>query len=299
MKLSEAAERIGRDIEIVRDGEFDAVALLGLRRNEEKRHISFVLGSKYVDNAKAEGVECLVCPKEIAGEVERAFDGGVCASDDPKTAFFLIHALCSENKEMKPTEIHPSAKVADTAVIEPYNVFIGEGSVIMDNVVVKEGTAIGKNTLIMEGTVIGTPAFYYYGDNENKRIVHSSGGVRIGDNVVIHSNVSICKGVIGGETYVGDNTCIDNLSFLGHDVQIESNAIMAAGTQLGGWVEVGDNCFSGVGAKVAPKVKIGKNVKLSIGAVVTKDVPDNMQVSGNFAIEHSNFVANIKQISKI
>lgn len=297
MKLSEAAKRIDCDIETIRDGEFDAVALLGLRRNENERHISFVLGSKYIETAKDEGVECLVCPREIADEVERVFDGGICVSDDPKTAFFMIHALCSESKEKKPTQIHPSVKVADTAVIEPYDVFIDEGSVIMDNTVIKEGTTIGKNSVIMEGTVIGTPAFYYYGDEDTRTIVKSSGGVLIGDNVGIHTNVSIEKGVIGGNTIIADNTIVDNCILIGHDSQIWDNCILAASATLGGWVTIGRNSFVGLSATFVPKVTVGENCTVSAGAIVTKDVPDNIQVSGNFAIEHTSFIANLKQIT--
>lgn len=33
-----------------------------------------------------------------------------------------------------------------------------------------------------------------------------------------------------------------------------------------------------------------------MGAVVTKDVPDNSQVSGNFAIEHELFIEHLKSI---
>ena len=43
---------------------------------------------------------------------------------------------------------------------------------------------------------------------------------------------------------------------------------------------------------------IGKNCKISIGSVVTRDVEDGAQVSGNFAIEHSKFIDNLKLISK-
>ena len=77
---------------------------------------------------------------------------------------------------------------------------------------------------------------------------------------------------------------------------IGNNVIVAAGTSFGGWVEVGDNCFFGVGCCVAPMMKVGKDVKGSIGAVITKDVPNDLQVSGNFAVEHQTYISNLKKM---
>ena len=40
---------------------------------------------------------------------------------------------------------------------------------------------------------------------------------------------------------------------------------------------------------------IGNKAKISIGSVVTKPVMENERVTGNFAIEHSKFLENIKK----
>ena len=297
MKLSEIPSAIGDNVTILRDGDFDAVALLGLRRDESKKHISFVLGEGYVDVAKKEGVRCLICPGKIADKVEQQFEGGACISDDPKATFFKVHEYLSKsNSQVKtPSFIDPTARIAKTAVIADNNVTIGKNVEIQDYAVIKENVSIGDNSVVMEECVLGTPAFYYYGDNETRQMVFSSGGIAIGCNTVIHSHVTICKGVIGGNTCVGNNSALDNNTFLGHDVIIGNNVIVAAGNSFGGWVEIGDNCFFGVGCSVAPMVTVGKNVKGSIGAVITKNVPDNSQVSGNFAIDHELFIDDLKK----
>ncbi|MBE6028687.1 MAG: hypothetical protein E7226_00815 [Clostridiales bacterium] len=298
MKVSEIKNAINEDVRVFRDGEFDAVALLGLRRNETEKHISFVLGSAYVDVAKQEGVECLICPEEIADEVMERFNGGVCVSENPKTTFFNVHKALNKDNEKKPTVIDSSAVIAETAVISPYNVTIGPNVIIEDNVVIRENVTIDEGAVVMDGTVVGTPSFYYFGDADTRTLVSSSGGVTLGKKVVIHSNCSIERGVIGGNTLVDDYSVIDNCILIGHDTLIHKNCIAAASATFAGWVEIGENTFVGLSATFAPMVKVGANCTISMGAVVTKDVPDDSQVSGNFAIDHDKFIDNLKQSVK-
>ena len=83
---------------------------------------------------------------------------------------------------------------------------------------------------------------------------------------------------------------------VGHDTWIGEDVIAAANITFGGWAEVGDNTFVGVQSCIAPMTKVGKNCKISMGAVVTKDVADNSQVSGNFAIDHKLYIEHLKSI---
>ena len=168
----------------------------------------------------------------------------------------------------------------------------------MANVVVKAGSKIGSDCTIGEGCVVGAPAFYYFGSGNNKKMVISTGTVDIGNNVDLHTNVSVEKGVLGGSTRIGNNTKIDNHCLIGHDSVLDENVTIAGKSILAGGVELGNECFLGVGVTIAPSVKCGKQTKISSGAVVTKDVPDYMHVSGNFAIPHDRFIEHIKKISK-
>ena len=58
---------------------------------------------------------------------------------------------------------------------------------------------------------------------------------------------------------------------------------------------LGDNVWIGVGAIVSNRVSVGSGARVSIGAVATKNVPDGVTVSGNFAIEHHRFLENLKK----
>ena len=287
------------DIKIVRDGEFDCIYLSGRNCNKEKDNISFVNSEKYVEAAIKDDVNCLICRPEIVDYVTSEFQGGICVSSNPKKALFEIHKfvaeksiVCKENIIGRNVLIHPSAN------IDRCNVVIGDNVVIGAYTSIKSGTVIGNNVNIMDNCVIGTPAFYYYGEGDEKELVTSNGGVIIEDNVNVHNGVIIEKGVIGGNTIICRNTKIDQSTTIGHDVKIGKNCIITANIVFAGWVEVGDDSFVGITTTVAPAVTIGEKCKISIGSVVTRDVESGNQVTGNFAIEHSKFINNLKMISQ-
>ncbi|MEE3362045.1 MAG: DapH/DapD/GlmU-related protein [Anaerovoracaceae bacterium] len=294
MRISELEKIDGLDCGCFRDGEFDAIALLGRRKNESERHISFVGAMKYLPQVKEGGIECIICPPGIADEISNAYDGGIATADDPKTALFTIHEYLAGRREKTPSVISPFAKISDSAKISDMNVVIGENVVIEENVTVRPNTFIGDGSVIMANTVVGAPAFYYYGNGDGRKMVCSSGGVKIGKNVHIHSNTSVCRGVIGGFTEIRDNCAVAENVTISHDVILDEGTIIALGVQLGGWVQIGKDNFVGIGADIAPNVKTGKNVKISMGSVVTRDVPEETQVSGNYAIDHDLFISDLK-----
>ena len=296
MKLSDLNNVIDEKVEVIRDGEFESVMLSGSRYNHEKKNISYILSMDYFGAARDAEVSCIICPSSIAEDIEKEFDGGICTSDDPKTVFFQAHeAVSKKTVEKFDTIIGENCSIAESAIISPTNVKIGNNVVIDPQVVIYDGVVIDDNVRIMSGSVVGSPAFYYYGEGSGRKNVYSSGTVHIYEGASIHPNVTIQKGVIGGETRVGKYSSIDTCVIC-HDVYIGEGAIVAAGSSFGGWVEVGENAYIGLKVACAPKVKIGKNSKVSMGATVTKNVPENSQVSGNFAIDHKLYVEHIKSI---
>ena len=68
-----------------------------------------------------------------------------------------------------------------------------------------------------------------------------------------------------------------------------------AGAKIGGRCNIGENVWIGLGAIIRNGLTIGSNSRVNMGAVVTKSVADGEAVSGNFAIEHSQFIAEMKK----
>ena len=299
MRLSEAENICSDHLDVINDCSFDSLYLVGKKIEKNRSYISFIGSLKYIENFLTYDMCGAICTEEVARVLKDKFRGGIAISENPKKAFFEIHNYLGNcNFKNKKTYIDPTARICASAIIADTGVCIGENVIISHNAVIKEGTYIGDDSIIREGCVIGTPAFYYYGEGNERKLVDSTGTVRIGKNVELHANVVVEKGVMYGETVIDDNTKIDNMTLIGHDSQIGKNCTIAGGTTVAGGVCFEDGAFAGVGVEIAPNVCIGQKAILSTGAAVTKDVESNQHVSGNFAVPHDLYIQHIKGISK-
>ena len=72
---------------------------------------------------------------------------------------------------------------------------------------------------------------------------------------------------------IGENTKIDNLVQIAHNVRIGRNCVMAAQTGISGSTVVGDGVQFGGRAGVADHIVIGAGARIAAGGGVMKDVP--------------------------
>lgn len=168
--------------------------------------------------------------------------------------------------------VHPQAKIANNAVIEPFtiihkNVEIGEGTWIGSNVTIMEGARIGKNCRIFAGAVISAiPQDLKFGGEDSLVI--------IGDNTTIRECVTINRGTnYSGKTEIGENCLIMAYAHIAHDCHIGNNAIIVNSVQLAGHIEIGDWAIIGGLSAVHQFVTIGKHTMVSGGSLVRKDIP--------------------------
>ncbi|AIC15923.1 DapH/DapD/GlmU-related protein [Nitrososphaera viennensis] len=140
-----------------------------------------------------------------------------------------------------------------------------------------ENAVLGKDVTIAAYAVIGKEGFGFDPEsNYTKRWPHV-GNVIIGDNAEIGANTCIDRGTLGS-TIIGENTKIDNLVHISHNVRIGKNCVIAAGAVVGGSAEIGDSVFIGLNATIRDHVKVGDNAFICMGAVVTKDVSTGTKV---------------------
>ncbi len=187
--------------------------------------------------------------------------------------------------------IHPSAIIDETDKIEPQVYIgphcyiggeceIGEGTIIYGNVYIYPKVKIGRRVIIHAGTVIGADGF---GFERNEKGEYEKfpqlGGVVIGDNVEIGSNVSIDRGALG-DTIIGEGTKIDNLVHIAHGVILGKHCIVIAVTIIGGSVKIGDYSWIAPHVCIREGLSIGSHVLVGMGSVVTKDIGDNLVVMG-------------------
>jgi len=168
--------------------------------------------------------------------------------------------------------VHPQARVAKNAVIEPFvnierNVEIGEGTWIGSNVTIMEGVRIGKNCKVFPGAVIGAipQDLKYEGEDTT---------VEIGDNTTIREFVTINRGTKANwKTVIGDNCLLMAYVHVAHDCSIADGVILANAVNLAGHIDIERNAIIGGLSAVHQFVKIGAHVIISGGSLVRKDVP--------------------------
>lgn len=161
-------------------------------------------------------------------------------------------------------------RLAPGAVIGP-GVTIGRNCVIGANAVI--GFAlIGDRVSIHAGAVIGEAGFGAAAGASGVVDLPQLGRVILQDGVTIGANSCVDRGAFA-DTTIGENTKIDNLVHVAHNVSIGRNCVAAAYTGISGSTVVGDGVAFGGKAGVADHLTIGSGASIGAAAAVFKDVP--------------------------
>ena len=182
-----------------------------------------------------------------------------------------------------------NCSIGNNSIIES-NVVIGDNCNIGSNVIIRK-TIIGNNVSILDGSLIGKKGFGFF-PNKNKNFKYPHIGiVIISDNVEIGCNNIIDRGSLSN-TVIGQNTYIDNLVHIAHNVHIGDNCIIAGQVGFAGSTRVGNNVMIGGQSGISGHLKIGNNVKIGGGSGVINDIPDNSNIMGYPATSLRNFLKN-------
>lgn len=214
----------------------------------------------------------------------------VLYSPESKHAFFatIEHFYAKKEKRQsigEHTYISSEVKIGKNVYIGHNctldgEIVIGDNTVIWNNVTIINKVNIGSNCEIQSGTVIGHDGFGYTEDKSHiKTMVKHFGGVTIGDNVLISSNVCVCRGTID-DTVICDGVKIDNMSHIAHNCYVGKNAAMAFPCWLGGSSKLEENAYL-ANATIRNQCTVRENGFVGMGAIVTKDVERDTIVIGN------------------
>lgn len=216
-------------------------------------------------------------------------------SDQPRAAFARLAAkLISLRIHEGAAAIHPEARFEANVRIGPNAVigqgaYIGEGADIGPGAVIGPGVAIGRRTrigancvvqcaligdevTIFAGVVIGEPGFGVAGDGQGLVDVPHYGRVVIQDRCSIGANSTIDRGVFD-DTQIGEETKIDNLCHIAHQVTIGRGVRMAAYGGISGSTVIGDNVTMGGRVGIGDHRTVGEGALLAAGSAVLQDVP--------------------------
>ena len=188
--------------------------------------------------------------------------------------------------------IGKNVKISHGAVIK-VNCIIGDGAVIGSNAVISN-SILGENVYIGSNTSIGQRGFGFFLSDNNIDIFHI-GRVLLQSKVSIGSGCTIDRGSFS-DTVIGENTYLDNLCHVAHNVEIGNNSAFAAMTGIAGSAKIGNNVLTGGQAGIAGHIKIGNNVHIAAKSGVFQSVDNGEQVMGNPAINKFKFIKNYKRL---
>lgn len=256
--------------------------------------ISFFADRRYVENLKGTRAGAvLISPDQVA----KTPDGVArLVTREPQVGYALaggrlhepVRHLSSEPK-IHPTAVFedgvdlgpdvivgPGARIgrntalAAHAVIGP-GVHIGRDCRIGANVVISH-TLMGDRVRVLSGAVLGEAGFGIAVGQGGALDMPQLGRVIVQDGVTIGANTTVDRGAYD-DTIIGENTKIDNLVQIAHNVVLGRNCLLAAHTGISGSTVVGDNVYFGGRAGISDHIRIGSGAKIAAAAGVMKDVP--------------------------
>lgn len=279
MRISEISHLV--NVKVLHDGDFNSLGLLS--HNADKMLVTLYDPAYLHQVIVNPHITCVITTPEIALDLPDNLAIAVC--EDPQTAFYQIHKYLFTNTNFYwddfDSEISPEATVHERAYIAPKNVRIGKGSIVEPNAVILERSIIGNHVTIRAGAVIGGEGFEPKYLEGKQIILPHAGGVLIHDGVEIQANSHIARSVFGSFTEIGEDTKVDALVHIGHNVRVGSRCTICALTGIAGSTVIGDDVFIGGQSAIYPDLKIGNNAFIGIKSLIRKDVPEYALMAGN------------------
>lgn len=317
VSLSDLAALTGAQVAPA-DAERTVLAVSILDRAEAAT-VTFLSDRRLVDRLRATKAGACFVPPALAEAVPPGCAALVTAA--PQAAYALAAQRLHRARTTASTElVSKAARLEEGVRIAPGAVVgegaqIGRGTVIGAGAVIGPGVAIGRDceigahavvgfTLIGDrvriyaGAVIGEAGFGATPGPAGLIDIPQLGRVILQDGVTVGAGACIDRGAFD-DTVVGENTKIDNLVQIAHNVRVGRNCVMAAHTGISGSVVIGDGAQFGGRAGIADHVTIGTGARIAAAAGVMKDVPPGETWGGSPARPLKKWMRETAWLSKM
>ena len=269
----------------------EAVEIRSLCALEDAREggICYVTSLDKPEQIAALAASALFVPQAAKGK-ELPFKGQLLYAQDPEWAFILLMKHVDAQKQKHTPGIHPTAVISPKAKLGE-NVSVGAYSVIEDGAVIGDNTVIfpqcyigkdvtvGKNcyiypqvvireecvlkdgVILQAGARIGSDGFGFIFHDGRHQKIPQIGNVELGNDVEIQSNACIDRAKIA-TTRIGDNTKIDNMVQVGHNVVVGQSCIFCSQVGIAGTTEIGNGVVLAGQVGLAGHMKVGDRVQV-------------------------------------
>lgn len=292
--LAELAEHVGATIH---GDEHIRVHSIGTLAAAQEGQISFLSNSKYrsqLASTQADAVilhpndlehcpcAALVMDNPYVGfaKIAQMLDTTPCAANEISSCAHVDpHVQLGSNVSVGANAvIEDGAVIGDNVQIGPgcfigKNANIGEDTKIWPNVSIYHEVVIGKGCLIQSGTTIGSDGFGYANDRGEWVKIPQLGKVIIGDNTEIGANTCIDRGALE-DTIIGKGVIIDNLCQIAHNVTIGDHTAIAGCTVVAGTTSIGKYCVIGGMVGINGHMEIVDKVQITGFSMVTKNIKE-------------------------
>jgi UDP-3-O-[3-hydroxymyristoyl] glucosamine N-acyltransferase len=284
--------------------------------------ISFLVDSRYHDQALESGAAAILVGKKIALEVDNLVrvDDAYLASAIIQNHFLAhpfeaggIHDTAVVGKNCSfGTEITIGARVVIgdrvtlgeqveicAGTVIGADVTIGDGCIIRPNVTIEHGCELGERVIVHPGCVIGSDGYGYATDKRGFHLKRPQlGTVKIGDDVEIGANCCVDRATFG-VTWIKSGTKIDNLVQVGHNVVVGENSLLVAQVGISGSATLGRNVVLGGQAGMVGHIHVGDGTMVAGKSAVHGNQPAGARLAGIPAIDGRQWFKSATAFSKL
>ncbi|QXG34170.1 UDP-3-O-(3-hydroxymyristoyl)glucosamine N-acyltransferase [Pseudomonas viridiflava] len=305
IKLGQLAEFLGATLRGDKDKDINGLATLQEAGPDQISFLANPQYRKFLIDTQAAAV--LLKPADAD-----SFAGDALLVPDPYLAYARISHLF-DPKPKAAAGIHPTAVIADNAVVDPaasIGAFaivesgariaaqvtvgahcfigarceIGEGGWLAPRVTLYHDVRIGKRVVIQSGAVLGGEGFGFANEKGVWQKIAQIGGVSIGDDVEIGVNTAIDRGALA-DTRIGNGVKLDNQIQIAHNVQIGDHTAMAACVGISGSTKIGKHCMLAGGVGLVGHIEICDGVFITGMTMVTHSITEPGSYSSGTAMQ--------------
>ena len=262
--------------------------------------ICYLTSLEKADLLKDLKASALIVPESAKGQ-GIPFQGALLYAKNPEWAFILLMKYADAQKQKHTPGIHPTAvispsaklganvsvgaytviedgaQIGDNTVIFPQcyigkNVTIGKNCYIYPQVVIREECVLKDYVILQAGAKIGSDGFGFTFHDGRHQKIPQIGNVVLGNDVEVQSNTCIDRAKISS-TVIGDNTKIDNLVQIGHNVHVGMSSIMCAQVGVAGTTEIGNGVILAGQVGLAGHMSIGDRAQVGAQSGVMTSIP--------------------------